>query len=103
MAKTLKNYTKELGQRKKKNLKSHHHVLRRGHQKLRRMLLRQLASQMPDLRIHSGREPYLRLLPRFRSFSRPHVPILHILLVKLDFLDDVMIHRIETPLERYMS
>lgn len=59
--------------------------------------------QLPNLRVDSGREPDLRLLPRLRPLPAPHVPVFDILLVVLDLLDNMVIQWIQRPLERDVS
>lgn len=67
------------------------------------MLLLQLPSQLPDLRVDSSRESDLGLLSSFRALPSPHVLILDIFSVILDFLDDMVIHGVERSLEGYVS
>lgn len=64
-----------------------------------RLLLLQPSFQMPDLRLHTGREADLGLLPRLRPLPGPHALVLDVPLGILDLLDDVVVHREETPLD----
>lgn len=67
------------------------------------VLLLQPPSQVPDFCLHPRCEPNLGILSCFGPLPGPHVLILDVLLVVLDFLDDMMIHWIETFLERYVG
>lgn len=55
--------------------------------------------QLPYLCVDPSREPDLGLLSRLGPLPAPHVPVLDVLLIVLDLLDDVVVQRIQRSLE----